>query len=94
MLIVLIPSWVSAETLVFTRVTVIDATPARYFGIADSMGTVEPGKIADLVLLDANPLEDIRNTQRIDAEVVNGKVLARPQLNALLEEVEALAAKD
>jgi len=48
--------------------------PARYFGTSDSAGTVEPGKLADLVLLDANPLRDIRNTRRISAVVANGRL--------------------
>ena len=68
--------------------------PARYFGITDRLGTVEVGKIADLVLLHANPLQDIRNTQRITAVVVGGKLLNRPKLDALLADVEARVAKD
>ena len=48
--------------------------PARYFGTSDSAGTVEPGKLADLVLLDANPLQDIRNTRRISTVVANGRL--------------------
>ena len=61
--------------------------PARYFGAVDSLGTVAPGKIADLVLLEANPLDDIRNTERIRAVVANGRFLSRPVLDSLLATV-------
>lgn len=47
--------------------------PARYLGMTDSLGTVEPGRFADLVLLDASPLVDIRNTARIAAVFANGR---------------------
>jgi len=59
--------------------------PARYFGELDRSGTVEPGKIADLVLLTANPLADIRNTENIDAVVLRGKLLTRADLDRLLD---------
>src|SRR5215471_6831123 len=49
--------------------------PAKFLGTADSLGTIQKGKIADMVLLEANPLDDIRNTQRINAVFVNGKYL-------------------
>jgi len=49
--------------------------PVRFLGIADSAGTVEAGKRADLVLLDGSPLMDIRNTRRIAAVVSNGKYI-------------------
>jgi len=54
--------------------------PARYLGVTDSLGTVAEGKLADLVLLDANPLDDIRNTQRIHAVILNGQLLRRSDL--------------
>ncbi len=66
--------------------------PAAYLGAEDSFGTVATGRLADLVLLEANPLEDIRNTQRIRAVVLQGKVLDRAMLDALLAGVETLAA--
>jgi hypothetical protein len=66
--------------------------PARYFG-SDQFGTVERGKLADLILLDANPLDDIRNTQRIRAVVANGRYFSRTELDTILSEVEAFADK-
>jgi imidazolonepropionase-like amidohydrolase len=65
--------------------------PARFLGATDSLGTVGPGKLADLVLLDADPLTDIRHTQRIRAVVANGRYLDRAALDALLAGVERAA---
>jgi len=61
-------------------------TPAQYMRVADSVGSIRPGKLADLVLLDADPLADIRNTERIAAVVANGRYLDRPALDLLLAE--------
>jgi imidazolonepropionase-like amidohydrolase len=57
--------------------------PARFFGLSDTFGTVAQEKVADLVLLDANPLDDIANTQRIYGVVANGRYFARAELDAL-----------
>jgi imidazolonepropionase-like amidohydrolase len=65
--------------------------PAKFLGIEDRLGTVEKGKLADLVLLDANPLDDIRNTQKIAAVIVNGRYLSRADLDKMLAGVEAAA---
>lgn len=46
--------------------------PAEFMGLADSVGTVEEGKVADLVLLDGDPRDDIRNTRRISAVILRG----------------------
>lgn len=67
--------------------------PAKFFGIQDSLGTIEQGKVADLVLLEANPLEDIRNTQNIAAVVIGGKILKKAELQDILTRVEAAAKK-
>ncbi len=48
--------------------------PARFFGMLDSLGTVETGKVADLVLLDANPLDDIGNARRTSVVLANGRL--------------------
>jgi hypothetical protein len=48
--------------------------PARYLGKLQDLGTIEPGKLADLVLLDANPLDDIRNTRKINMVVLRGQI--------------------
>jgi hypothetical protein len=48
-------------------------------------GSISPGKLANLVVLRADPLADIRNTRQIDAVIVRGKLLSRPDLDKLLE---------
>jgi len=52
--------------------------PAEFFGIEGEMGTIEPGRRADLVLLGADPLADISNTRRIEAVVSRGRLLVTP----------------
>ena len=75
------------EQLVLAGLTPADAlfaatvAPADYFGLSDQYGSVAPGKTADLLLLDANPLEDIRNTQRIHAVIFNGNLYDREKLD-------------
>ncbi len=64
---------------------------ARFLGRADACGTVEIGKRADLILLDADPLADIGNTRRISAVIVAARLYRRPDLDALLAEGERLA---
>ncbi len=62
--------------------------PARYLGREATLGSVEPGKEADLVLLDADPLADIANTTRIRAVIYRGRLLDRPALDAMLKAAE------
>ena len=66
---------------------------AQYIGRLDSLGTVEKGKRADLVLLDANPLAEISNTRRINAVVLGGKLISKQEVDKLLADVEAAASK-
>lgn len=65
--------------------------PAEFLGLLDSLGTIETGKIADLVLLGANPLEDINNTQKIRAVIVGGKLIDQPKLRKLIAVASATA---
>ncbi len=67
--------------------------PAEFLGMQDSLGSIEEGKIADLVLLDADPLEDISNINIINSVVLNGKLLTRDDLDKILTKVEVLAGK-
>ncbi|HKK73971.1 MAG TPA: amidohydrolase family protein [Saprospiraceae bacterium] len=62
--------------------------PARYFGMEEELGRVQEGYWADLLLLDANPLEEIRNTQRINAVIKQGKLYDRAALDEILERLD------
>ena len=65
--------------------------PARFLGKEKELGTIAPGKWADLVLLDRNPLDNIANTQKIAAVIVNGRYLSRAELDKMLAGVVAAA---
>lgn len=67
--------------------------PAIYLDASDSLGTIEEGKIADMVLLDQNPFKDIKNTKKILAVISNGKYYSRKELDKLLSEVELIVMK-
>ncbi len=69
----------AAETLKFATYN-----PAVFFGIENSFGGIEPGKVANLDLLDANPLQDISNTTKIQAVFLRGKYYDRQALDNLL----------
>jgi imidazolonepropionase-like amidohydrolase len=65
--------------------------PAKFLGLEDRLGTVQTGKIANLVLLDRNPLEDIKNTREIAAVILDGKLISRTDLDQILNQVAAFA---
>jgi hypothetical protein len=65
---------------------------AKCLGLLDSLGTVERGKVADLVLLDSDPLQDIGNTRKIAAVVAGGKIFDKPALQNINTQVKALEA--
>ena len=61
----------------------------EYFKTTDAFGTIEPGKRADLILLEANPLEDIGNVSKIAGVMTRGKWLSRAAIDAGLKRIEA-----
>ncbi len=71
------------ETLKTTTIN-----PARYLNRASVSGTITTGKLADLVLLHKNPLQNISNVRTIEGVMIRGKWLDRDALNTMLKEVE------
>jgi len=68
--------------------------PARFLGRLDVLGTIERKKIADLILLEADPLADIKNTRKISAVVVGGRLFDKAQLQEMLSGAEAAARQN
>ena len=66
--------------------------PARFYHQLQDFGSVQPGRLADLVLLRANPLIDIANTQKIAAVVADGRYLSRKDLDELQLRLKQVAA--
>ena len=62
--------------------------PAKFFEMENDMGSIAKGKFADLVMLDANPLDEIRNTRKIAAVFARGKYYSRQNLDAILASVK------
>ena len=71
----------------FEALKTATVNPAKFMKRERELGTIENGKLADLVLLDANPLANISNTRKINAVVVNGRVLRRKDLDEILNTV-------
>jgi len=66
--------------------------PASFYGRRNDYGTVETGRVADLVLLEANPLEDISNTRKIAGVIADGQYLSKDDLEQLRTRLKQLAA--
>ncbi|MEQ8954950.1 MAG: amidohydrolase family protein, partial [Gammaproteobacteria bacterium] len=65
-------------------------SPAQWLGLIDTVGTIESGKVADLVLLNSDPLQDINNARDIFGVVVKGRLYDPADLDALLDAVDAM----
>ena len=76
------------EAMGVLRAATIDG--ARIIGRHEEIGSLEPGKFADLVILDANPLDDIRNTNEIDRVMQNGRLYEADTMDQLWPEQREL----
>jgi imidazolonepropionase-like amidohydrolase len=75
-------SWISPESCI----------TAIYYNTLADYGPVQKGRIADLVLLRANPLVDIRNTREISAVIADGRYMSQADIDLLRQRLKQLAA--
>jgi len=62
--------------------------PADHMGIGDKLGTIEEGKMADILILDENPLKDISSTEKINSIIFNGRLAERKDIDQQLKDLE------
>jgi hypothetical protein len=86
-------NFVEADFTPMESLQTATSNPAKFLGIQASLGSIESGKIANLILLTANPLEDIRNTQKISVVFTQGRFFDRAALVRILMQVQAAAKR-
>ncbi len=69
-------------------------SPARFLEREDDLGSIAPGKLADLVVLDGDPLSDITNSRRVHAVISNGRLFDRSALDDILTRARAVSTPD
>jgi len=72
--------FVEAGLTTFDALQTATINPIKFLDLTDSLGTVEKGKIADLIILNRNPIDDISATQKIFAVIRNGQLISKKQL--------------
>jgi imidazolonepropionase-like amidohydrolase len=77
-------SYVGAGLTPYQALETATRNPAEFLGALEEWGTIEPRKRADLVLLAANPLEDITATERIEGVMLGGRWLPKAELAAMI----------
>jgi len=84
-----ITNFVQAGLTTHEAIAAATVEAARFHGVLDSSGTVEVGKRADLILLDANPLDDVANLRALSGVVVGGRWLSKADLQSALDRLAA-----
>lgn len=84
---------VDAGLTPFEALMTATVNPAQYLGESDKAGAIEKGKRTDLLLLDANPLEDVSSAARIAGVLMRGRWISRAEIDKKLQEIAAAQAE-